>query len=497
MTSTSIVSWIRSRIQSIVSPRRGELREKRASLSVLYAEREQLPRFVQESAVAMRYLELLGPLAWEQLPARNLAWPAPGPVIPLPAFCAAYLVKLEQHLVSMGQLRTFLVEHPALLWVLGFHLTPSPRFAWGFDGNASLPTQRHLTRMLRSMPNSVCQILLDSTVSLLQAELSAHDICLGDAISLDTKHILAWVRENNPKEFVPQRFNKEKQPKGDPDCRLGFKARHNHSPRTDPTSSPPTPTQEGKPASQRKADGEYLWGYASGVVATKVPQWGEFVLAELTLPLNTPDAAYFFPLLEQVERRLGYKPRFAALDGAFDAFYIYEYFHASGGFAAVPWADRPSHRKSFSTAGLPLCAAGLPMPLKSTFHKRSACLVPHQCARYACPLLFPEPSGQSCPIHRSNWGKGGCLTTLPLSPGTQVRHELDRSSPAYKEIYRQRTATERINSQATALGIERPKLRNGQAIANLNSLLYVLINLRALHRIRSHSTLSDPQLQSR
>jgi hypothetical protein len=35
-----------------------------------------------------------------------------------------------------------------------------------------------------------------------------------------------------------------------------------------------------------------------------------------------------------------------------------------------------------------------------------------------------------------------------------------------------------------ALGIERPKLRNGKAIANQNTLIYVLINLRALHRVR-------------
>lgn len=43
---------------------------------------------------------------------------------------------------------------------------------------------------------------------------------------------------------------------------------------------------------------------------------------------------------------------------------------------------------------------------------------------------------------------------------------------------------ERINSQAVALGIERPRLRNGLSIANHNTLLYVLTNLRALRRIR-------------
>jgi hypothetical protein len=34
------------------------------------------------------------------------------------------------------------------------------------------------------------------------------------------------------------------------------------------------------------------------------------------------------------------------------------------------------------------------------------------------------------------------------------------------------------------LGIERPRFRNQQAIANINSLIYVLLNLRAIQRIR-------------
>lgn len=43
--------------------------------------------------------------------------------------------------------------------------------------------------------------------------------------------------------------------------------------------------------------------------------------------------------------------------------------------------------------------------------------------------------------------------------------------------------SERINSQAKDLGIERPKLRSGQAITNQNTLIYVLINLRDLQRV--------------
>jgi hypothetical protein len=73
---------------------------------------------------------------------------------------------------------------------------------------------------------------------------------------------------------------------------------------------------------------------------------------------------------------------------------------------------------------------------------------------------------------------------MPTSMGARLRYTLDRSSQAYKDAYKQRTAVERINSQAKSLGIERPHFRNGQAIANLNTLIYILINLRLLQRIR-------------
>jgi len=73
---------------------------------------------------------------------------------------------------------------------------------------------------------------------------------------------------------------------------------------------------------------------------------------------------------------------------------------------------------------------------------------------------------------------------MPTSIGARLRYTLDRDSQAYKDIYKQRTATERINSQAVDLGIERPKLRNAASIANHNTLTYVLINLHALQRVR-------------
>jgi hypothetical protein len=458
----------------------------RPDLHRLAETEDQLPAFVRESAVAMRYLHLLGPLAWHQFPERDLECRWTIPAVPYRPFVAACLVKLDQGLTYMSQLRQYLIEHPALAWALGFPLQPSSQFSWGFDVTASLPTQRHFTRMLRQVPNASLQFLLADTVRLLQAELSTEVDDFGQAISLDTKHIIAWVKENNPKAYVSERYNKNKQPAGDPDCRLGCKRRRNQ--RASSQEPPPTPTRNPVPANT-VAVGEYYWGYASGIVATKVPGWGEFVLAELTQPFDKSDVSYFFPLMAKVERRLGFRPYWGAFDAAFDAFYVYAYFHRDdqtdwdSAFAAVPFAEKGGHKLSFAENGLPLCKAGFPMPLKYTFWSKTT-LVPHECGRHACPLRFPEETGETCPIGHQRWTKGGCVTTIPTSIGTRIRYQLDRDSAAYKVVYKQRTATERVNSQAVALGIERPKIRNGQAIANQNTLIYILINLRALHRVR-------------
>jgi hypothetical protein len=83
---------------------------------------------------------------------------------------------------------------------------------------------------------------------------------------------------------------------------------------------------------------------------------------------------------------------------------------------------------------------------------------------------------------------------MPTSIGARIRHQIDRDSPLYKDIYRQRSATERINSQAFALGIEQPKLRNQQSITNQNTLIYVVINLRALDRVRQQKAKRDSKV---
>ena len=454
---------------------------KPPSLHTCWLHSRDLPAGVSESLTIRRCLDLLGPLDWDGVPERNLLRNWGQVSIPHTALIAAELIKLNESLPSTHKLKRFLVEHPGFISLLELPLVPAPNHPLGFNALASLPTQRHLNRLFRQLPNASLQFLLADSVRLIQIELAALDVLPLECVSLDTKHIIAWVKENNPKAYVQDRYDKTQQPAGDPDCRLGCKRRHNRL---------PSPTRNAVPATTLKV-GEFYWGYGSGVVVAKVPGWGEFVLAELTQSFDHGDVTYFFPLMRQTQDRLGYRPRYGTFDAAFDAWYVYAHFYSendpTGGFAAVPFSEKGNYKakqRQFAPDGAPLCAAGLPMPLKFTYTDRTTCIIEHERGKYVCPFKFSTATKRTCPIRHPNWKRKGCTAMMPTSIGARLRYTLDRDSDLYKQIYRQRSATERINSQAVALGIERPHLRNGPAIANQNTLIYLLINLRFLQRLR-------------
>ncbi len=488
MSDSPIVTQLALLPDSLWPPKKPE---KPGTLQGYWQQPEQAPVGIRDGATVQRYLDLLGPLHWEDLPERNLQRNWGRRTIPFQALIAAELIKLNEGFHSFQQLHTFLVEHPSFIALLGFPLVPALHTTLGFNPRASLPTSRHLTLLLRHLPNATLQFLLADRVQLIRAELQKRQVACPESIALDTKHILAWVKENNPKVYVKDRFKKDHQPKGDPDCRFGCKKSRNQR------SGPATPTTNPLPGPQRRV-GEGYWGYGSGIVVVKVPAWGEFVVAELTQTFDHSDVSYFFPLMAQTEARLARKPRFGAFDAAFDAWYVYAYFYdekdPTGGFAAVPFVAKGGYAakaRQFSPEGLPLCAAGLGMPLKLTFTDRTKDLIEHERGQYVCALRFPQPTGSRCPIRHANWRRGGCTAQMPTSIGARLRYTLDRESDAYKTLYRQRTACERINAQAVALGIERPHLRNGSAIANQNTLIYLLINLRFLQRLRQNRRISD------
>ena len=455
-----------------------------------------LPAWVESDPLVQKYRALIGDLPWHRFPERPTSRPWPGPQPdPRAPFVAAFRIKLHEGKRYMSDLRTFLLEHPALVYWLGFARVSDPTAPHSFDLAATVPKRRHLSTVLRTLPTDALQFLLSATLDLLRASLPPQQQPIfGDTIAGDTQALLAWVKENNPKQYIKEgRLDKERQPSGDPDCKLGVKKSRNSAPADAGSGEHPTPSSDAKPASQLQVGVDILWGYASGIVVTSLPDGNEVVLAERTRPFNESDISYFFPLMEMVEPRLGRKPRYGTWDCAFDAHYLYDYFHQAGGLAAIPLnTGKRGGDRVFASDGRPLCAAGLAMPRLFTYQDRSA-FVPHEREKCGCPLRHPEPTGQVCPIADPHWEKGGCTTTLATSSGARIRDQLDRQSEEYKTLYAKRTMVERITSQAEALDIIHPKLRSGRSIANRNTLTYVLINLRALKRMRTAAQEARPE----
>jgi hypothetical protein len=81
---------------------------------------EWLSRQVNEIPEVQRCLNLLGPLAWDNFPERDLQRNWGQECTPYAAFAAACLWKLDQQMPSLAHLYSYLCEHPALTWLLGF-----------------------------------------------------------------------------------------------------------------------------------------------------------------------------------------------------------------------------------------------------------------------------------------------------------------------------------------------------------------------------------------
>jgi Transposase DDE domain len=411
--------------------------------------------------VVQRYRAFFAYLDWSAIPERDPTRPWPGPLPhPTSAYVKALLIKLCEHKEYVTHLRGFLLEHPLLVLESGFRPVWDAAQPYGFDVERTVPCDRWLRHWQQHLDNALLQALLRRTVQDLQAVIPG----LGETVAYDVKHIYAWVQQNNAKAYVPDRYNPQRQATGDPDCRLGVKTSSNQV-RADGT------TKEAK---------EYVWGYGSGVAAATDPDHGDVVLAEYTQPFNEVDATYYHPLYARTVATLGYRPRNVTADAAFDAWHIYQTCAVHGGIAAIPLNTRGHPPPQRLPDGTPLCPTGLAMSPSYTFAHTDG----YRAQEFRCPLLHPRPTTQTC-AHEQFVKGPGCVKYINIESGGLLRVLLDRDSAPYKDLYRQRTSAERINSQAKALGIERPKVRNSASVRNLNTLTYIVINVQALERAQA------------
>ena len=425
-------------------------------------DQQTMTLLLEHDPLVQRYRSFFALFAWQVVPEPPLDPSQPGKrPHPQSAYIKALLLKLEEDLTTCTRLRRFLVEHPLLVLELGFRPVLDVTQPYGFDIERTVPSARWLREKQRTLEQSVLQVLLVEMVGALREAIPG----LGEIVAFDVTHIYAWVRENNPRVYVTGPFDVTHIPKGDPDCRLGVKKSTNQE-------QPDGSTIEKK---------ESLFGYGSGIATCTDPVYGDVILAEYTLPFNEGDVTYFPTLYLRTVATLGFFPTHITADAAFDAWYIYETV-ARRGIAAIP-LNRHGHPESQRDAdGTPLCERGLRMhPTYHFSHTYGYCS-----QRFRCPLLFPQPTGQRCD-HPQFLKQKGCVKDPNWERGGLMRVLLDREGPLYKSIYRQRTSTERGNSQSKAAGLARPKVRNLSSVRTLNTLTYLLLNAHALQRARTRN----------
>ncbi len=411
--------------------------------------------------VVQRVRALFAQIDWSALPERDAARPWPGTTPhPRSAYVKALLIKLNEGLRFITTLRRFLVEHPLVTLEIGFRPARAATHPLGFDVHATVPGARWLRHQQLRLDLPALGALFRAAVTAVRR--AAPD--LGQTVAIDVKHIPAWVRENNPKEQIAHRFDPARQPPGDPDCRLGVKARVNRA-----GAAP------GK---------HFVWGYGSGVATAVDPLQGDVVLAEWTQPFNHQDITWFHPVYDRAVAALGHAPTNVTADAAFDAWHVYQRCAATGGVAAIA-PNRRGPVPPRSPEGHPRCERGLAMMPTSTGRHEDG----YRIQRYGCPL---RATGATC--DHLHFPQGGCTKRINIESGGLLRATLDRASESSRALYRQRTSAERINSQAVAFGIEQPRVRRLAAVVRLNLLTYLLINLHALQRIVTRQATPTPSL---
>jgi hypothetical protein len=382
-------------------------------------------------------------------------------------YAKVFLVMVEEGIKSSEELRQFLLKHPALVIFLGFRLKGiSPNLPFGFDIQETVPCARHLRRKLQETNNSHLKLLLYDTIRNLQKlEL------LNGITAMDTKEILACVKENNPKQYVKDRFKKDNIPPGDKTCALGA-----------------------KPSSNKDENGKkkprYFWGYKSGAIFSQT-EYGLACLSEDTSPAAKADVKFFFPLLLPLVL-LGVDVKVFLADAAFDAWYVYAAIDALDAKAYIPINTRGHDilKHEFGLNGRPVCQKGLEMDNGGKwFDKQKG----YHRLKATCPLVNPTTGKRkkkhaniNCEILDSK--PKGCTRVINLDDPDNLRFAIDRQSREFKGVYKQRTQAERGFSILKSYGIETPIQRNINSVSNLATLAYCLMNAKVIMKAEKELT---------
>ena len=324
----------------------------------------------------------------------------------------------------------------------------------GFNIMEPLPSYWTYDRFLRKLNNTELKSIMADLVRQLY-ELGIVDASF---IGLDSTPVMANTRQNNPKSFVKDKFSKKSHPKCDPDCALGVHSASNQH-------------------NERRY--EFYWGYKSHVLVDCI---SGLPLYELTTPANIMDSTVAVGILAAADQTISLQGCSFLADKGYDVKNIYNTVKSVyAGEAFIPLKKHKTKHSALSACNL-ICDAGLAMHKdgKTTDNGRTR-------QKFCCP--FRQSKRGVCPCNHKNWNNGrknrGCVK-YRIVP-SDYRLSIDRHCLYFKRTYALRTECERYNSRFKASGQERLWVRNGNSVANLNTLAHISALAVALAAVLSGS----------
>ena len=141
-------------------------------------------------------------------------------------------------------------------------------------------------------------------------------------VASDATPVFANTKQNNPKSFFNNKFNKSNHPKSDKDCELGVHAASN---------------------SHNKKKFDYYWSYKNHILFDAITV---LIIDEITLPANIPELSMTIDFLKSTNQWFSLKETYFIADKGYDTKDIHNYVHNKlKGHAFIPLNPRNTKEK--------------------------------------------------------------------------------------------------------------------------------------------------------
>jgi transposase len=358
----------------------------------------------------------------------------------------SFIVMKAEKLLKITQLYDFLECNPYIAYLCG-----SNPFK-------PLPSYSVFQRFIKNINNELLKTLMKSQVLKLK-ELGFID---SSFVSADATPIFANTKQNNPKSFAKNKFDKKNPPKADLDCKLGVHSASN---------------------SFNEKNYDFYWGYKNVVLTDAI---SGLPIAEMTTTADIPELSITVDFLRETDQWFSLKETYFIADKGFDTKDIHNFvFKDLNGHAFIPLNPRSStkEKKTLNDQNI-ICEAGLAM------HKDGRQYFDSYIKQKFCCPFRTKKDYDLCPIKHEKYFNGkknrGC--TRYISIGTDYRASINRDSKFFKKIYALRTESERYNSRWKNLNLEKPTVRNIKSISNLNTIGHITLLALALAAIADGAT---------